>query len=190
MLINKRERAVQTDYERAANIIDRMQGHGDTETYNDVSDTPLDWYKDRANWGAVRKRLDDFRLVGLVAGPRGEMSLGFERFIEEAAEIGAGRLGDDMAVSAEGGVTAAKILAWHAKCRIGLTAQRASAQHIIERIAYAMVGGATRADAHTDDAQFTTFGQEGPNAATDGYRDTFFSSATSTPWLDAGMPDL
>ena len=53
-------------------------------------------------------------------------------------------------------------------CRIGLVAQRASARHIIDRLAYAMPGGAYHE--RTDAAREATFGTGDPSDIVDNYR--------------------
>ena len=104
--------------------------------------------------------------MGPVAGPRGEISKDFVHLLRQAAKIGAIRVGQDVPVSAD--TTAEAILRWHAMCRIGLVAQRASARHIIDRLAYAMPGGAYHE--RTDAAREATFGTGDPSDIVDNYR--------------------
>lgn len=179
----QRQAAVHSEYPRKANMIDRKQGHGDPSLAN-VKDTPMSWYQEEAHWGPVRRRLDEFKLLGLVAGPRGELSSDFVSAVTQIAAIGAMRIGNQVPVAS--GTQVSTILRWHALCRLGKAAQRASAQHLLDRLGYATRGGAQR-DAY-DTATAATFGPDGPAAVTDSWRDTFYGDAGSaTPWSDSGM---
>ena len=142
------------------------------------------WYRVEAHWGPVRRRLAEFELHGLVGGPRGELSGEFARLVKRVAAIGASRIGSQLPVAS--GTTADAILMWHATCRLGIAIQRASAEHLLDRIGYATPGGAHQAA--YDAARDATFGMDGPSGVADRYRDTRYATASSSsPWLDAGM---
>lgn len=185
--VETRQRQVHRDYPRRANNLDREQGHGDT-SLDDVNTTPNEWYEaSPQNWGAVRRRLAEFRLRGCVAGPRGEISADFRKVIKEAAALGAVRLRDRLPV--ENPRMAEAVLRWHANCRIGMAIQKASARHLLDRIAMVRRGG--RADDGANDAATSaTFGSEGPDAAVDAHRTVHYADHTgATPWRDIGVGD-
>jgi hypothetical protein len=171
--VNKREGDVLTQYKRVANAIDREQGHGDP-TLEDPTQTPPSWYDDPAHHGPVRRRLEEFKLYGLVVGPRGECSKGLVHLVERACAIGAINLGDEIPVATT--TSAESFLRWHVYRCIGMTTQRAMAQHLLDRLHYAQPGGVTRArtDARAREA---SFGYGGIYAAYDEYRDSRFGNA-------------
>lgn len=185
MGVDTRARQVHRDYPRRANNLDREQGHGD-ESLDDVNDTPNDWYEQSPqNYGPVRRRLAEFRLRACAAGPRGEVSPDFRQLIKDAAAIGATRLSDRLPVGNP--QAAAAVLRWHANCRIGMAIQKASARHLLDRIAMVRRGGRTE-DGADDAATATTFGSGGPGAAVDAYRTAHYADHTgATPWRDVGV---
>ena len=78
--------------------------------------------------------------------------------------------------------TARAVMQWYAECCIGMAIQKASARHLIDRIATLR-----RRGLGDDNATRTTFGPDGPAEAADAYRTSRYGSYNgATPWRDIG----
>ena len=129
----------------------------------------------------MRKRLAEFTLRVAVAGPRGEVSADFLRLLDEAAEIGALRLHDQLPVDSP--QTASAIMRWHARMRIGIACQRAGARHLLARLNTVCRRGVDE-DAAAATAARASFGPDGPDGACDAYRTMHYADFAAGAWRE------
>ena len=176
--VEKRQANVHSSYASTANKLDRDQGHGDP-TCADVHRTPFAWYRDPAHFGPIRRRLQQLRLHGLVAGPRGEISSDFTALIKKAIDVGLPRMNSLIATQSYNAQKA--MVTWHSNCRIGMAIQRCSARHVLERIGYAGVYGQARAA--YDDVRISAYASD----MMDAYHDMQYRYPNVDISPDAGM---
>jgi hypothetical protein len=170
--VTRRQREVKHEYIRKANAIDRRQGHGDPTARGDPP---------QSEWGPVRARLSEFPLLGLAFGAHGELSPDMVTLIKRSAAAAANRLAHELPMrglrSLEG------LIRWQYSCRLGMTAQRAHAEHLRDRIAIALPGCAQNR-ATNPAVNAGVFGRGGLPDVMENFRNTNFTNASSLAWTE------
>ncbi len=174
--VNRRAQNVPGLYRMMANKADKSQGHGDPNI-PDSTKTPMEWYNAPDHHGPVRNRLQEFDVRGLVSGPRGELSDGFERLVDDIAALGEIRMGPMIQVGRGG--TVRSTLRWHAMCMLGIEAQMATAAHLLGR--YVDVQTASGWRRSTRMASSIVFGQGGPEDVVEDRRQIFYGAEGAIP---------
>jgi hypothetical protein len=170
--VTRRERDVKTEYIRKANAIDRRQGHGNSAARGDPP---------QSEWGPVRTRLNEYKVLGLAFGAHGELSPDLVALTKRCASAAASRRRHELPI---GGLRSLEgLIRWQYSCRLGMAAQRAHAEHLRDRIAIALPGCAQNR-ATNPAANVDAFGRGGLPDVMENFRNTMFTNATSLAWTE------
>jgi len=139
--VQERERKIPGEYEFKAQTAD-MQYNGCGR--KNVTECRAAGCKCCDHVGPIRTELRRHRLVGYVMGAYGEMSDSVHRMVKKLAPIGAATWKRKLPTASY--VSACGRLAWMMKRRLGVTAVRAGARLLLDRMEFIGPGAGARAD--------------------------------------------